>query len=796
MKFRNYTRLLFFLIILFALSEHSIGQTTDKAKLLQFEEAITRGEEFLQAKDYAKAKAEYQKALSIDPQAKYPKDKLAQIRKFYIDPKDETDFNAAIALGDQLFAAGNYTAAKEKYSAALTIKPEDRITREKVTNTTKLANEKIVLSQEYASLIQSADKLLLNKEYNAAIEKYLLANQLNTGETYPTVKIKEIENILARQKELDESYNLILTEADEAYMNRNFPLAKAKYEQASKLKPTEGYPKNMLERVNESSETQALNAAQQEKLLNENYNSAIASGDQLIKENRLNESLQSFELASSLKPNEVYPKQKIDQIKKLLAEQEEALKAEIAAKELVEKQKEDARLAEIAAAELAEKQKEEARLSALALQEKAEQNRQDSIKAAQDALALSAQQAEEARLAKIAADELAEKQKEEARLAALALQEKAEQNRQDSIKAAQDALALSAQQAEEARLAKIAADELAEKQMEEARLSALALQEKAEQNRQDSIKAAQDALVLSAQQAEEARLAKIAADELAEKQMEEARMAEIAATELAEKQKEEARLAEIARLEEEKAKLLELEQRSQIDLEYFDAIDRGNQLYTQQDFTSAQKFYEKAAELKPMEDLPKDRLILINNILIERLKNNLEVYNKFITAGDLAYQSNIFDKAIEEFEKANATRPEETYPTLMIGKIRKLMEDNAITDLITDLVVLPDTTEQKYRFNTIEMRLRKNNYIVIKARKTSEKPPKVFINFGKDSQKSGGIVLKTIESDEPVDYLLRISAQDMWYRKDNNWITLYSEGGNLEISSMQISQGDIQGIKE
>ena len=742
MKFRNYTRLLFFLIILFALSEHSIGQTTDKAKLLQFEEAITRGEEFLQAKDYAKAKAEYQKALSIDPQAKYPKDKLAQIRKFYIDPKDETDFNAAIALGDQLFAAGNYTAAKEKYSAALTIKPEDRITREKVTNTTKLANEKIVLSQEYASLIQSADKLLLNKEYNAAIEKYLLANQLNTGETYPTVKIKEIENILARQKELDESYNLILTEADEAYMNRNFPLAKAKYEQASKLKPTEGYPKNMLERVNESSETQALNAAQQEKLLNENYNSAIASGDQLIKENRLNESLQSFELASSLKPNEVYPKQKIDQIKKLLAEQEEALKAEIAAKELVEKQKEDARLAEIAAAELAEKQKEEARL------------------------------------------------------AALALQEKAEQNRQDSIKAAQDALALSAQQAEEARLAKIAADELAEKQMEEARLSALALQEKAEQNRQDSIKAAQDALVLSAQQAEEARLAKIAADELAEKQMEEARMAEIAATELAEKQKEEARLAEIARLEEEKAKLLELEQRSQIDLEYFDAIDRGNQLYTQQDFTSAQKFYEKAAELKPMEDLPKDRLILINNILIERLKNNLEVYNKFITAGDLAYQSNIFDKAIEEFEKANATRPEETYPTLMIGKIRKLMEDNAITDLITDLVVLPDTTEQKYRFNTIEMRLRKNNYIVIKARKTSEKPPKVFINFGKDSQKSGGIVLKTIESDEPVDYLLRISAQDMWYRKDNNWITLYSEGGNLEISSMQISQGDIQGIKE
>ena len=691
MTYFNYTRVLLILVLLITCAGQSIGQTTDKLKLQQFEEAITRGEEFLQAKDYAKAKAEYQKALSIDPQAKFPKDKLAQIRKFYIDPKDEADFNAAISKGDQLMASGNYAAAKDQYAAALIIKPEDRSAREKATNAAKLATDREQLLKEYATLIQAADKLLLEKNYNAATEKYQLAGQLNTGESYPAAKIKEIENILAKQKALDDSYNKVVSEGDEAYMDRNFALAKAKYEQASKLKPTESYPKNMMERVQESIQTQALNAAQQEKEINENYNSAISLGDQHLKEKRLNEALQSYQLAGTLKPGEAYPKQKIDHINKLLAEQEAALKAEIAAKELAEKQKEEARLAEIAAQELAEKQKEEDRLAALALQEKAELQRQDSIKAANEAIAL------------------AEKQKEEARLSEIAEQE------------------------------------------------ALAL---------------------------------------AEKQKEEARLAEIAAQELAEKQKEEARLAELARIEEEKAQQLELEQRSKIDQEYYDAIDKGNQLYAQQDFTSAQKFYEVATELKPMEDLPKDRLLLIKNILLERLRNNLEVYHKFVNAGDLAYQSNVFDKAIEEFEKAIATRPEEPYPSLMIGKIRKLMEDNAITNLITDTIQLPDTTEQKYRFNTIEMRLRKNNYIVIKARKTSEKPPKVFINFGKDSQKSGGIVLKTIESDEIVDYLLRISAQDMWYRKDNNWISLYSEGGNLEISSMQISQGDIQGIKE
>jgi hypothetical protein len=71
----------------------------------------------------------------------------------------------------------------------------------------------------------------------------------------------------------------------------------------------------------------------------------------------------------------------------------------------------------------------------------------------------------------------------------------------------------------------------------------------------------------------------------------------------------------------------------------------------------------------------------------------------------------------------------------------------------------------------------------------------VFINYGKDDAKSGGFVLKGIESDESSDYLLRISIQDKWYRVDNNWISLYPEGGDIEITSIQISQGDIQTLK-
>ena len=88
------------------------------------------------------------------------------------------------------------------------------------------------------------------------------------------------------------------------------------------------------------------------------------------------------------------------------------------------------------------------------------------------------------------------------------------------------------------------------------------------------------------------------------------------------------------------------------------------------------------------------------------------------------------------------------------------------------------------------MRLRKNNYIIIKARKTGETEPKVYLNYGIDGQKSGGIVLKSIKSDITGDYMVRVSMQDRWYRLDNNWIAVYAEGADLEISKMQIAQGD------
>ncbi len=713
-------------------SYQSEAQSIDNEKLLQFEEAITRGEEFLQLKEYAKAKAEYQKALSIDPNSRFTKDKLAQIRKVYIDPKDETDFVEAVAAGDRLAASGSYKEAKARYEAALIIKPEERKVREKLTTVEKLDVEKTQRLKEYEILITGADKDLLDKNYEAAKPKYEQAALLNPDESYPKNRIKEIDAILAAKKDLDDSYNAEVALADEAYMNRDFAQAKLKYQQAAKLKPNETYPGSMLERVNEAIKTQATNA--------------IANEAELKK--RQEEEAKMAQLRAE------------EEAKEKATREAEELAARLAEEKRIA---DSLQLAEEYAAKEAALAKENAEREAALAKENAEK---EAVLAAQT-------QAEELRLAKLA---------EEKRIA-------------DSIQFAEEnaanEAALAAQtQAEELRLAQLAEEKrLADSiQMEKETAAQQALrEEQLAQSRDEELRLAELAELKAKEDAENAEL-KAKEDAARDEQLREQEKIK------AEQLREQEALAEAARIEEERIRQLEFERTSIADREYNEAIENGIKLYAEEDFPSAMKMFEKAAELKPMEDYPRDRLIQINNIVLERMKNNLDAYNKFVAAGDLAYQTNVFDRALEEFEKAMEMRPEETYPTLMISKIKKLMEDNSIVGLVTEPIIILNGYEQRFRFDPIEMRLRKNNYILIKARRTTEYTPKVFINYGKDGMKSGGIVMKGIESEETVDYLLRISVQDKWYRVDNNYITLYPEGGDLEISSMHISQGDIQPV--
>lgn len=1169
---QNFILSIFFLSVLMMPVAGAFAQSNDPDKLKQFEDAILRGEDFLKTKEYAKAKAEYQKALIIDPSAKYPKEKLTYIRKFYIDPEDEARFAKAMENGNQLLANKDFSGAREQYGIAVNIKPEDKIARENLAKADNLAIAKLESNKQYEKLITNADKLFAAKDMTGARAAYDAASKVSPDENYPRQRISEIDVKAEAEKSQKDAYEKALTEGDDAYMNRDFVSAKLKYELALKIKPGENYPKSMLERVAEGTvnlkdaqqnyqltianadklfnakdyetallayqnaakilpgekypaqQIEKINAVIQQRLtLDENYTKTISAGNQFFDAKQYAEARTEFQKANDLKPGEAYPKQKIEDIAVLLLALKEAernkvyatviasadqlfdakdytsalakyqeaasIKAEetypkdriaaidklktdeLATKSAYEKTiaTADQKFAEAAFAEaiaqyqsaqnlnpnelypaqqIAKAQQELAKIKiqedtykqAVADADKAMGSGdldaalksyqqaltikpgsvypQEQITTINASLAVSRSKEEQYQKLITDADQLyqAGSLKEAVNSYKLALEIKSQEKypidqvkkinglieEQNAKQASFDQLVadadklysgadydkalvkykealivlplekypqekiLSINSILEQRISleenytkninegdiafkagnpevalgsyekasalkpaeKYPLDKISEirKSMAEqtslndnykriiaeadrifssGELAAAALKYKeagdlkpAESYPQQQIGIINSRLTEQKNIEETYRLLIVDADRLlnaadidqalskyreaqtlkpsevypgeqiaiintrkgeiagAEQAYNEAitradnlfnsgvwdeatsaynqaqilkpseqyprdRIASIVAKKSEQKTLNESyqsAIVEADRLFDAKEYLSALQfyqkalalkpaeehpqtristinsqMQEQLQLaskDYNEAIEEANRFFTLQDYISAMKAYETASALKPEEDYPKNKLIEINTILMERARNQADAYNKIIMKADLAYQDKVYDQAIDAYEEAKLAKPGELYPDEMIRKIRKYMEDHAMVDLVSAPLLITADTEQKFRFTPIEMRLRKNNYIIIKARKTGEIEPKVYLNYGIDGQKSGGIVLRSIKSDVTGDYLIRVSVQDRWYRLDNNWISVYSEGGDVEISRMQVAQGD------
>ncbi len=229
--------------------------------------------------------------------------------------------------------------------------------------------------------------------------------------------------------------------------------------------------------------------------------------------------------------------------------------------------------------------------------------------------------------------------------------------------------------------------------------------------------------------------------------------------------------------------------KEKLDQQYNDYISQADALFAKQDLLTAQKAYKMASVLKPDEDYPRDRHNEIVTILTAGAKAKKEAYELAIADGDKAYKSLLLDQAVTFYSNALDIKPGEVYPGQMIARIRKYIIDNSVVEVNTESFILARDLEKRLRFKPIDINLRKNNYLLVRARISGDSNPKLYINYGSENLKNGGVVLKNINSKLFTDFVISISTQDKWFREDNNWLSLYSENGDLEVTSIYISQG-------
>ncbi|MBN1183574.1 MAG: tetratricopeptide repeat protein [Bacteroidales bacterium] len=331
------------------LAQQRYHKNQEDEKEQQYRNALAEADQYMQAQNYQAAKSAYQKALSIKPDESYPRTKIAEAdkqiseyqRQMAQDQAKEQAYKNAIAEGDQYMQAQNYPAARAAYQKAQTFKPNDSYAKSRIDEVDRAISarqqqqaQEQAKEQAYKNAIAEGDQYMLAKNYTAAKAAYQKAASLKPDESYPRNRIAEADKqITEQQRQMaqdqakEQAYNNAIAEGDQFLRDENYTAAKAAYQKALTYKPTESYPKTKIAEVDRIvSEHQQQLAQEQAK--EQAYKSAIAEADQYFQAKNYTAAKASYLKALNIKPNENYPHDKIDEIDKIVIQQQQQLAQE------------------------------------------------------------------------------------------------------------------------------------------------------------------------------------------------------------------------------------------------------------------------------------------------------------------------------------------------------------------------------------------------------------------------------------------------------------------------------------
>ncbi len=232
--------------------------------------------------------------------------------------KLKADFEKFMKDGDQKMLEKKYADAITNYRGALGIFPDDP------TAKTKLAEAQAKLDEEnankdvearYKKLIEEGDAFFEQKKYTDARDRFTKARDLK-NQAYEKEMLHKIDLAIADGQNRG-IYNALIEDADKKFNNKDFAVSIEKYKEASKLYPTESYPKDQI--LKAESALKDMLAYEAERLrLEKEYQDKLALGARSQDEDKLEQAVMHYKAASELKPSEQFPKDKIAELESLI----------------------------------------------------------------------------------------------------------------------------------------------------------------------------------------------------------------------------------------------------------------------------------------------------------------------------------------------------------------------------------------------------------------------------------------------------------------------------------------------
>lgn len=231
------------------------------------------------------------------------------------EKKDGTDYNSLLAKADTYYSKGDYVNAKLYYQYAGRMKPTEEYPKERMAKTVSKLHEKLKLVDQYTAIITEADKLATEKEFDKAIAKYREASKIIPSEGYPDAKIAEINGSINYEENKKFAYDDALYRAEKFLKYDKFEQAIEQYQKAQELFPNDTFPASQIEKLT----LQLADLIEARK----GYGEILANADRLFQLKYYKDAREAYVKAAAVKPDEAYITAKIKVIDDLLVKKTE-----------------------------------------------------------------------------------------------------------------------------------------------------------------------------------------------------------------------------------------------------------------------------------------------------------------------------------------------------------------------------------------------------------------------------------------------------------------------------------------
>lgn len=304
-------------------------------KQATFDAIVASADSLLALSNYQESKGKYQEALAVMPKTAYPKSKITEIDNILANQsKTEASYNSLLANANKYFTTKKYGEAKEAYTQALGIKPNEDLPKQKIAeietllsglaaleakNAELAAKKNAAIQAEYDKLILTADALMVDSKLDEAKAEYEKALVIKAKEAYPVAQIKLINGKLLEEEGLEKQFSKLMASGSKFLGAANYQRARAEYTSASNLKPEASEPKAKIAEIDAKMEQMANDAAAKQEAIDEQYENLVALADELMEEEKYTEAETAYKQALGVKVKEQYPKSQIAVIKDKLA---------------------------------------------------------------------------------------------------------------------------------------------------------------------------------------------------------------------------------------------------------------------------------------------------------------------------------------------------------------------------------------------------------------------------------------------------------------------------------------------